>query len=278
MNQTRGNVPVSVWTLLALLVAIMALVMVGYLLVEMQQYRDATAGLLKNLSGQLNGLTQKDVEYTVKVDQTIPFSANVPLNQDLSVPVKFELNDTFPLEAVIPVNTKFNLPITTTIPVNQKFNAALNVLGQDITLPVSIQGSLPIDLNLDVPLKQDLKISANVPIKVPIDTVIKINLSQNIPIQSQVPIKMDVPVKVSVKDLTGVADLAKELDTMANDLSAGPSPLVIAGIVLGVLLVGVLLLVVYWISQRRSAMVTPLYAPTYPENPVLPEQYRKNKP
>lgn len=214
--------------------------------------------------------------YTVKVDQTIPFSTNVPVNQDLSVPIKFELNDTFPLDAVIPLNTTFNLPVSTTIPVNQTFNAALNVLGQNITLPVSIQGNLPVDMNLAVPFKQDVKINTKVPIKVPVDTVIKINLSQNIPIQSQVPIKMDVPVTVSFKDLSGVGTLSTEMDAMANDLAAGSSPLVVVGVLL-VFLVVCGLLVVIFVATRRPAAPDPMYTPPYPGNVVLPEQDRKNK-
>lgn len=271
MNQTRGNTPVSAWTLLALLVALAAMGLVVYLLFELQQYRTTTAELLKTVSSKINGLSQNDMEYTVKIDQTIPFSASVPINQDLAIPVKFELNDTFPLQAVIPLNTKINLPITTNIPVNQKFNVSVNVLGQDIALPVAIQGMLPVDVTLDVPFKQDVQINARVPIKLPIDTTIKINLSQNIPIQSQVPIKMDVPIKVSVKDLVGVSDLSAQLDVMANDLTAGPNPLVIAGIVLTFLLICVVLLVILLATRQPPA-------PTYLENLVPPEQYRDDRP
>jgi hypothetical protein len=277
MNQTRGNSTVSAWTLLALLVALAAMGMVVYLLFELQQYRATTAELLKTVSGQVNGLTQNDMVYTVKIDQTIPFSATVPINQDLAIPVKFELNDTFPLQAVIPLNTKINLPITTTIPVNQKFNVSLNILGQDVALPVAIQGSLPVDVNLDVPFKQDVAINARVPVKLPIDTTVKINLSQNIPIQSQVPIKMEVPIKVSVKDLVGVADLSAKLDAAANNLTSGPSPLVIAGILLAFLVVSVVILVIFF-ATRQSPASYPLPASGYSENAVPPEQNRNNRP
>jgi hypothetical protein len=280
MNQTRGNNPVSVWTLLALLVAVLAMGMVIVLLFQLQQYRVGTANLLQNMSTQLNNMTQKDVEYTVKVDQTIPFAVEVPINQELSVPVKFELNDTFPLDATIPMDTQLNLPVNTTIPVNQTFNAALNVLGQNISLPVSIQGNLPINLTLTVPFKQDVKINAKVPIKLPVDTTIKVNLSQTIPIKSQVPIKMDVPIKFNLKDWIGVAAITGALDSMVSDLNSGPDALVIAGILLVILLIGVVLAVIYAAAHRPAAVV-PLHAPTYPanpENPVLPEQNRKSKP
>ncbi len=279
MNQTRGNNPVSGWTLAAMLVALVALAMVVYLLVELQQYRTSTAALLKGLSGQINGLTQKDLEYTVKIDKTIPFSANVPVNQELSVPVKFELNDTFPIEAVIPANTTINMPIKTSIPVNQKFNVSVNLLGQDVALPVAIQGTLPVDVTLDVPFKQDIKINTQVPIRVPVDTVIKINLAQNLPIQTELPIKMEVPVTISLKDLTGGTNLTAGLDTLVTQLNAGPDPLVLAGILAAFLLACVVLVAVYWISRRQAAAAAGLaYQPTYPENPVMPEQTWKNKP
>ena len=277
MNQTRSHNPVSFWTLLALMIALISLAMVAYLLVELQQYRAGTAALLKSLSGQLNTLTQKDVEYTVKIDRTIPFSANVPINQDLSVPVKFELNDTFPIEAVIPTDTKINLPISTTIPVNQKFNVAINVLGQDIALPVAIQGTLPVDVNLDVPFKQDIKINTKVPLKLPVDTVIKVNLSQNIPIQAQVPIKMEVPVTISLKDLTGGTNLTEGLDTMIAQLNAGPDPLVVAALIGLFVLIWIILMVIYF-SSRRQAAAVPTYTATNLENPVMPEHTWKNKP
>jgi hypothetical protein len=64
---------------------------------------------------------------------------------------------------------------------------------------------------------------------------------------------------------------------MVNEITAGPDPLVIVGIVAGFLLVCILLLVLYAATRKPTAVV-PMYTPTYPENPVLPEEYRKNRP
>jgi hypothetical protein len=92
-------------------------------------------------AAQLEAASRSTISTTVRVSQTIPIRAVVPVNQSFDVPFVQQL----PIDTVVQIQRElpviglinFDLPIKTTIPVNLRF-------------PVTISQSLPINTSVQV--------------------------------------------------------------------------------------------------------------------------------
>ena len=117
---------------LAISLVLVALVIAGVMAVR------SVAG---DAATQLEAAGRSTISTTVRVSQTIPIRAVVPVNQTFEVP----FNQQLPIDTVVQIQRElpvvglinFDLPIKTTIPVNLRF-------------PVTISQSLPINTSVQV--------------------------------------------------------------------------------------------------------------------------------
>jgi hypothetical protein len=110
--------------------------LVNQLLITRRQVGQA-AGAAAQVVASLGSAS---LDYTVHVDQAIPFSTVVVVSNTVEVPI----------DAIIPINTQVTVPVSTP-------------LGSfDITLPVN--AAIPVNLKVSVPLQVSVPVSATVPV------------------------------------------------------------------------------------------------------------------
>jgi hypothetical protein len=223
--------------------------MMIYVLVQLSNFQTVTASFLDNAGKQIDTLVQNDLTYPIHIERTIPLAMDVPINQEITLPVKFQFETTFPLDTQIPVDTQVKVPIVATIPVDQTFNVSVLLLGQNVNLPVAIQGQMPVDIEVNIPIKQNVPVKADIPLVVPVDSKFTFNIVQTIPIKSDVPVNLEIPVTISLKD-SPLSDLGKQLTITASQLSSGPSIYVFLLIFFLFLIIGIT--VIYLIFRRKS--------------------------
>jgi len=242
--------------LLSLFVSMLALGIVAYLIFTISQVELETARVLGQMGTGLDTLLGANVEYTVQLDQNIPIDLDFPVNQELTVPVQVQINQEFPLKAAIPIDTQITAPISITIPVNQIFNASIKVLGQPITIPVEINGSLPVDITLDIPFEQTIQIDTMIPISMPLTAEFAVVISQTIPIRADFPLNTSFPVQLSLENST-TAEFLLGLQSAALRMDVSSKQMVVvvwllAGLVFLTLAAALLILRLYSVSSRQE--------------------------
>ena len=159
----------------ALVLADQALAMAGQAEALRQGAIDAIAGYRR----ELRGVTEFEFEYNVQIDQTLP------------------------IDAVVPFHERLEVPIQTTIPIDQEIQTTVN-----LQIP---QFGLDIPVDVAVPIQVD----------VPIDLKVPVEIDRDVPIQTTVPISLEVPISIDLADAgllhyvdlvdQGLADLERML-------------------------------------------------------------------
>ena len=144
----KSNRPWDYWLLWFAALSSLALNvwLVNALLVARRQMGEA-AGVAAQSVGALRGAS---IDYTFKVQQEVPVTANVPFHTTLDVPLKLSL----------PVNTEVTVPLKT------PFGSF------DLKIPIST--TVPIDLKTQVPISTSFRIATTVPVSLEIPVKIAI--------------------------------------------------------------------------------------------------------
>jgi hypothetical protein len=121
---------------------------------EVETYRQTIETRLGQAGTVLANLKSGTLEYTASIDQTIPFSATIPLDYEMEVPVNM----------TIPINTSVTVPIQVPIPGVDSFS---------ITIPIS--ANIPVNTTFKVPVNMSVLVDTSVPIKLDIPVSIKIS-------------------------------------------------------------------------------------------------------
>jgi hypothetical protein len=147
------------WGFVVLLL-IFNLALVWYLFAEHQQvvmalqevetYRQKFETRLGQAGTMLANIKGGTLEYVASIDQTIPFSATIPLDYEVEVPVNM----------TIPINTSISVPIP-------------GIQGASITVPIS--ANIPVNTTIKVPINMSIPVDTSVPIKLDIPVSIKIS-------------------------------------------------------------------------------------------------------
>ncbi len=137
--------------LLAML-ALLSLALNGVTILSFLQFRRTMHRAVKDARAPVSQLADDTFSYTVAVDQEIPVSTEIPLNETLQVPIN----------AVVPVST------TVVVPVNLGFRT------YDLAVP--IEAVFPIDMEVSVPVSQTVDVTTVVPLEV--DVPVEIALSK----------------------------------------------------------------------------------------------------
>lgn len=150
------------------------------------------------------------IHNALDVDVTGRVNAEIPIDEQLNIPLKQTLIPRVYFDNQVPIKTI--IPIRETLVVDQDLavdtKVKIKVLGKDISLP--LKGTIPIKLNvpirMDVPLKQNIHLKFNAPVqtvlKENLQIPLKTTLKTNIPIQGHlnVPIKTALDATVDVQN------------------------------------------------------------------------------
>lgn len=158
--RSKPSAPAALWALalvsLLFNVALVALVVVA--VISARQFAADTADALVALGNQ-------DINYTFRLNQTVPVRAEVPFAQSFVVPIRqsIDINTVVAISRELPVIGVIDLdvPIQTSIPVS-------------LSVPVAISQTFPV--NADVPLNLEIPISIRVnetPLKATIDSAVR---------------------------------------------------------------------------------------------------------
>jgi hypothetical protein len=142
--------------------------------------RDALSGLRR----ELQGLDDARFEHLLQIDETLP------------------------IQVVIPFREQLEVPIQTTVPIDQAIETSfsLQLPGFSVRVPV----------DLVIPVQFD----------VPIDMTVPVEVNRDVPVQTTVPIKLEVPLVVHLAETDfkryadlldqGLADLERELSAVGE--------------------------------------------------------------
>jgi len=139
--------------LLAVLVLV-SLTLNGVTIISFLQLRRTMHRAVKDARVPVSQLAGDTFSYTVAVDQEIPVSTEIPLNETLEVPIN----------AVVPVST------TVLVPVNLGFRR--------YELAVPIEAVFPIDMEVSVPVSQTVDVTTVIPLEV--DVPVEIAVSETL--------------------------------------------------------------------------------------------------
>jgi hypothetical protein len=133
--------------LLALIVAVLSLALNILLIDRLLQARVVVADVLDHTSQRLGTLSDLSFKQTIRINHTFSVSGEMPFNQNFSVPVSM----------TVPVNTSINVNVTTPF--------------GPMSMPVSVNTSVPIKMQVPVAISQTIPYSVTVPLdlQVPVD-------------------------------------------------------------------------------------------------------------
>jgi hypothetical protein len=135
-----------------------------FIIVQLLKVRRMATNLANQAAQDLRPLEDARIRYTVKVNETLPVSADVPFHETINVPIKT------------------SIPISITVPIHER-----------IQVPVDA-GLLSFDL--DVPI--DLEVPVN--LDVPIDLQVPVTISRTMSISTSVPISLAIPIDIPLAD------------------------------------------------------------------------------
>jgi hypothetical protein len=133
------------WAVTALIgmVALASLAVNALMVIRLTMIRNAVADTLTGASHSLDNLAGQRIAFDFPISQTVVFEGDIPIKQDLTVPIKTNL----------PVNTVVSIPID------------LGPLGSQ-TINVPVNTSVPVDVRIPVHIEQTVHIKTDVPVNV----------------------------------------------------------------------------------------------------------------
>jgi hypothetical protein len=171
------------------LVDLLSLGLSGYLLWQWLGFRSQGKALarkaldaLSGLRRELHGFNDATFEHLLQIDQTLPIQVVIPFRERLEVPIQTKV----PIDQAIETSFSLQLP------------------GFSVRVPV----------DLVIPIKFD----------VPIDMTVPVEVNRDVPVRTTVPIKLEVPLVIDLADTgleryvdlldQGLADLERELSAV----------------------------------------------------------------
>ena len=139
--------------LLALVMAIFSLALNLLLIVRLNQGRQVALETLDATSQRLDSLADVSIRQTVRINRVFGVSGEFPLNENL----------TFPISMTVPFNSSINVSVNT-----------------------------PLG-----PMSMPVKVNTSVPVRMQVPVVI----SRTIPYSLSVPLNFEIPVEIRLRDL-----------------------------------------------------------------------------
>lgn len=134
------------------LVALLSLCIGVALVAAVGAVRGRAVEGLRTAASSVHALRGSSIDYTVRVEQSLPVSLTVPFSTTIVVPIN----------STLPIDTEFKLTLRTPL--------------GDYPINVPVQSSVPINMQTSVPVKLSVPISASVPVALSLP--IRISLAQ----------------------------------------------------------------------------------------------------
>jgi hypothetical protein len=165
----RASVPVAIKIIL-LLLTILVLVSLGlnwYLIQQWQQARAQVSQFGRDLQpvvqetfdqvdADLAEFQQSSLEFTFRVNQTLPIQTSIPFNESIDIPVQVVIPVQQEIQTTVmmdPFQTGFQIPVDVTVPIDLEFPIDETVAIEiDRTIPISTSVPLSLTLPITIPI------------------------------------------------------------------------------------------------------------------------------
>ncbi len=174
----------------------------------------------------------------IAIDDSI--STTVPVDVQLSLPIKDTLNVLAEFDGEVPIKMDVRVKDTITIDQVLELDTVIdaNFLGDWHKLPirgkVPVKAQVPVDLTIPVnknvrlkftaPVKARIKDKVNVPLKTQIAATIPIKSTLEVPVLSDIKADVTLPPDQPVSIIVNYADLLLPLRSLALGLQSGDEP------------------------------------------------------
>ena len=147
----------ALWAAVAVCLAIslLSLALSGILVFRLVGLRQTVAGGLDAAIAALDSLDGEGIHFDYHLSQTIPFSGDIPVEQELL----------FPFQGKVPINTTVKVPVS------------LGALGE-FSIDVPVNTTFDVDVQVPVSISQTIHVETDVPV----DMVIPIDLGADSPL------------------------------------------------------------------------------------------------
>ena len=155
------------------------------------------------------------------IDTEIPFTAEIPVTEEMLVPFKIGVKDYIRLDTTIRIIDYVNIDVIDTIPLDQKVQLPIfgkrgpwmpikGMIPLDQQLKVGfsellpVKSVVPVDLlivdTLPVGLQMKIPVNVMVPVRIPINQDANICFNAPMPVDGEVPIQMNIPVNIPLEE------------------------------------------------------------------------------
>jgi hypothetical protein len=162
-----------------------------------------------------------EVGINMVVKSEIPFTAMIPVNENMLIPFKIGVKDYIKLDTTIQITDFVNIAVDDTIPLNQKVKLpifgkrgpSIPIVGkipvkQDLRVGFNellpVHSIVPIDMliidTLPVGLSMKIPVDVMVPVHIPLKSTARITFTQAMPVDAQIPITLTIPVDIPLSE------------------------------------------------------------------------------
>jgi|GEM_PF-2621735 len=164
------------------IIAVSSLLLNAIFFAGFMAFRFRAQQAVERVSVILDAVKINNFDLPVVVDESLPIDIVVPFNDTFQVPI----SATIPVSTSVVVQDSLAVPINDVVRIDRDITVSILVLGQPVPIVVPLRADIPIRLDLEIPLD----------LEVPIQTDIPVDLMVEVPVQSEVPIVAEVPVKL----------------------------------------------------------------------------------
>lgn len=185
-------------------------VVLGLLFVAYQRILTLTG----EVADQLAQYQLEDVDVQFHVDEHLPVAFEVPYEDRFQVPIKA----TIPVSTSILFEETVHVPIRDSVTIDRDLQIGVNipVINQTVPILLPIRASIPVNLDVTIPLKYDIPVKTEIPVDLTVDIPIKTSF----PINEEIPVQLDFPVTIPVKE-TGLPEIIDALRDGLSRISGG---------------------------------------------------------
>lgn len=149
----------KLWLLALSALVLFSLALNGFLLFSIERARDAALEAVAVARNQVATLSQEPLIVPIKVEQSIPISTVISIDQSFNIPLDFEYNlsTTVNTSVNIPLLGRQNIsfPVDTVIPIQYTFQTPIRV-DVPISLTYDLQTEIPVAMSIPPEIRASL--------------------------------------------------------------------------------------------------------------------------
>ena len=148
-ERTRRPSPSQALIILCLVISLFSLALSAFLVYSLLNVRQTTMEGLDAAIEALDSLSQQGFQYEYPLNQEIPFSADIPIREELD----------FPFAGTFPINT------TVEVPINAGMLGTF-VIEMPIDTSIALSTSIPISVDESFHIETSVPVSTTIPIDI----------------------------------------------------------------------------------------------------------------